>query len=43
MYSNFNYIKMDSQYYFSSKCIKLLFFARLLEMEKIIKGVKCRF
>jgi len=32
MYSNFDYIKIDSQYYFFPKYVRLLFFARLLEI-----------
>jgi len=26
MYLNFDYIKIDPQYYFFSKCVRLLFF-----------------
>jgi len=26
MYSNFDYIKIDPQYYFFPKCVRLLFF-----------------
>ena len=37
MYSIFYYIKIDPQYYFFSKCVKLLFFARLLEVKKILR------
>jgi len=33
MHSNFDYIKIDLQYYFSSKCDYFLFFARLLELK----------
>ena len=44
MYSNFDYIKVDSQYYFSLKCVQLVIFARLLEIKKkIVEEVKCRF
>jgi len=41
---NFDYIKLDSQYYFFFKCVRLLFFARSLEIKKNnIEGVKCSF
>jgi len=43
MYSIFYSIKIDPQYYFFSKCVKLLFFPRLLEIKENIEGVKCRF
>ena len=36
MYSKFDYIKMDPQYYFSSKCVRIFFFARLLEIKKYL-------
>ena len=44
MYSNFDYIKIDVQYYLFSfrSVLLLLFFARLLE-KKYIEGLKCRF
>jgi len=35
MHSNFDYIKMDPQYYFSSEFVRF-FFARLLEIKKIL-------
>jgi len=38
MYSNFDYIKIESQYFFSSKYVKLYyFFARLLEIKKTLR------
>jgi len=37
MYSNFGYIKIDLQYYLFSK------YVILLEIKKIIEGVKCTF
>jgi len=43
MHLNFDYIKMYPLYYFSLKCGRLISFARLLEIKKIITGVKCRF
>jgi len=42
MYSNFDYNKIEPQYHFF-KCVRLLFFSRLLEIKKFIGGVKCRF
>ena len=36
MYSNFDYFKIDPQYYLFSKCV------RLLDIKKIIEGVKYR-
>jgi len=36
MYSNFDNIKMDPQYYFSSNCVRLLVFVRLLEIKKTV-------
>jgi len=41
MYSNFEYIKIDQQYYFF-QVLDYYFFARLLEINKNIEGVKCR-
>ena len=43
MYTKFDYIKLDSQYYFSSNCVRYIFFFRLLEIKKFIEGVKRRF
>jgi len=44
MYSIFYYIKIDPQYYFFFQLVlDYYFFARLLEIKKYIKGVKCRF
>jgi len=43
MYSNFDYIKIDPQYYFFSEVCYIIFYARLLEIKKNIEGVKCRF
>jgi len=38
MYSNFDYIKIDPQYYFFSKCVRLfIFFVRLLEIKKTLR------
>jgi len=34
MYSNFDFIKVDPQYYFSSKCVRLVIFDGLLELKK---------
>jgi len=42
MYLNFDYIKIDPQYYFFPNCVRLVFFSRLLE-KKNIEGLKCRF
>jgi len=42
MYSNFDYIKIDPQYYFFRSVLDYYFFVRLLG-KKIIEGVKCRF
>jgi len=42
MYSNFDYIKIDPQYYFFQSVLDF-FFARLLEVKKIIEGLKFRF
>jgi len=39
MHSNFDYIKMDPQYYFFHSVLD--FFSRLLEIKNIIKGGKC--
>ena len=43
MYSNFDYIKIDPRYYFSSKCVRLIFFWIIRNKIKTIKGVKRRF
>ena len=44
MYSNFDYIKIDPQYYFFFQSVlDYYFFARLLEIKKNIEGLKCRF
>jgi len=43
MYTKFDYIKIDPQYYFFSKCVRLFIFFRLLEIKKIIEGLKCIF
>jgi len=43
MYSNFDYIKIHLQYYFFRSVLDYYFFATLLEIKKIIEGVKCRF
>jgi len=42
MYSNFDYIKIYTQYFFLS-VLDYYYFARLLEIKKNIAGVKCRF
>jgi len=34
MYSNFDYIKVDLQYYFFRSVLDYYFFARLLEIKK---------
>jgi hypothetical protein len=43
MYSIFYYIKIDPQYYFFQNVLDYYFFGRLLEIKKIIEGVKCKF
>jgi len=44
MYSNFDYIKIDPQFYFFFRSLlDYYYFARLLEIKKIIEGVKCRY
>jgi len=35
MYSNFDYIKIDPQYFFFQSVLDYYFFARLLEIKKI--------
>jgi len=41
MYSTFDYIKIDPQYFFF-KCIGFFFLSRLLEIKKL-EGVMCKF
>jgi len=44
MYLNFDYIKIDPQYFFSFQImLNYYFFARLLEIKIIIEGLNCRF
>jgi len=43
MYLNFDYSKIDTQYYFFQSVLDYYFFARLLEIKKNIEGVECRF
>jgi len=42
MYSNFDYIKIDPQYYFFRSVLDYYFLGRLLEIKKI-EGLKYRF
>ena len=37
MYSNFDYIKIDPQYFFFQSVLDYYFFARLLEIKKILR------
>jgi len=43
MYSNFDYIKIESQCFFSKYVRLYYFFDRLLEIKKNIEGLNCRF
>jgi len=41
---NFDYDKVDPQYYFSSECVSFFFVDKLLEIKKkLVKGGNCRF